>query len=1186
MRMRRVTRVLFVGVALAAAIVVAVAAGLAWLLGTEEGLRVAAARAMSASRGRLVIEEPHGALAGSVDIARLAYEGDGFRAELRGIVARADLLAALGGRVALGPLRAQSLQITLRESEAPKRGAAVLGFGVRIADAEIGELAVVRGGDRYALRAVRIEQASVAPGSPPAISGGASFEVADAAGKIDLAGSLEELRASVHLEGRGAILNVRAVVRPAERQPLRSLEARAESIDLARLDAALPRTAIEMTLNCAVAGKDALRGRFTAHNARSGALDRGLLPVSRVEGRFATSDYSELRLEALRIALAGGGRLEGEAHATAQRVNALLQASGVDLRAMRSDLRPTALRGPLEVSLRRDSQTVDGSLSQEGMSLDARVVRHGDRIEVRRLRAAAAGGEVRGWGHLDTRDKLPFRAELELSRFDPASFGDYPRGSLSGKASVAGQWGGERDIRVQWSIAQSTLNGLPLESRGGARIAGRRVSEARIESRLGGSRASVHGAFGRPGDDLVWSLNAPRLAELDPRLEGRLRASGVLSGSWAQPQGRFDAVAEGLRIGDAPRLDAASARLSGSLARHEMAIAARGRDVDLLAELRGGWGAQGWAGELRSAMNRGAYPLRLAAPAAFTFSREHFQLGRFEALLGEGRLLVEDLRWAPGAFASRGEFRGLPAHWLILALGAIRQVDGDLALDGEWSIAAAPRADGVFRLRRAGGDLRLLGESAVALGLSDATIDARFAKSRVALRAGAASRFGTLELDGEITPAAGASGLGLDAASALALQGRIDFADVRVLSRALLADGRVDGKLTAALAATGTLGEPSLRGELRGDALALELPPYGVFLRNGELRASLQGDRIEIESFRIGGGEGQFTARGSVPLRFAEGNARLFWIASRFTVLDRPELQLVATGSGDAYFDGKKLALSGDLRADRGRIEIARERLPKLSDDVQVVGADRPAARKRGPIPVKLDVRLDLGDNLEIRAQGLEGKLTGSLRFATSEDGELRAWGRIETLNATFFAYGQKLQVDPGILVFDGPIDNPSLQVTAWRRNLPVEAGVQVSGTARAPRLQVVSQPPVPEGERISWLVLGRPPSDATKADLGMLQAAAGALLARGDAMPLDRRIARAFGVDEITLRGTGEAQDRVVAVGKRLSDRFYVSYEQGIGTVASNLVKMDYSLSRRWSLRAETGTSSGGGVFYRYSWD
>ena len=86
------------------------------------------------------------------------------------------------------------------------------------------------------------------------------------------------------------------------------------------------------------------------------------------------------------------------------------------------------------------------------------------------------------------------------------------------------------------------------------------------------------------------------------------------------------------------------------------------------------------------------------------------------------------------------------------------------------------------------------------------------------------------------------------------------------------------------------------------------------------------------------------------------------------------------------------------------------------------------------------------------------------------------------------------------------PLDNPTLQITAWRRNQAVEAGVQVSGTALAPRVQIVSQPAVSEGERLSWLVLGRAPTDATKADLGLLQAAAGALLARGDSMPLGWR--------------------------------------------------------------------------------
>ncbi|HUQ25484.1 MAG TPA: translocation/assembly module TamB domain-containing protein [Burkholderiales bacterium] len=1165
----------------------AIAAG-AWLLGTNDGLRWALARATAASRGALEIEDAMGVLAGEVHLGRLAYRSDGFRIELREAGGRVDLLAALAGRVALAQVRAAALRIDLAENPPSRSTPPVLAFGVQLASADIELVEVRRGGTTFGLRAVHVEQAAIGAGS--SVSARATFRLADerfpAAVKAELQGTLENARVSLTAEEGGTTIEARAEISPSASHALQTVWVRAGPIDLARFNASLPSTAFELELSGSSFAADALRGTLAARNTRPGAADKGLAPIASIDARFATADFTALRLEALRIALAGGGRLEGQAHANFDRINALLQASAIDLRALRSDLRRTALRGPLEVSLTRDLQSVDGSLSQEGMNLDAHVVRRGTRVDIRRLRAAAAGGEVRGSGQMELVRGWPFRAELAFSRFDPAAFGDYPRGSISGSASLAGRLEGERDVNARWAIAQSTLNGLPLESRGHASLSKRGVSRAEIESKLGATRASAHGAFGRPGDELVWTLNAPRLAELDPRLEGKVRASGVLSGSWQEPQGRFDAIAEGLRIGNGPRLEMLTARLYGSLARHEAAISLRGRDLDLEADLRGGWGAQGWAGELRSALNRGGYPMRLVAPAALSFSPERFQLGRLEALVGEGKLLVEDLRWAPGALASRGEFRRLPAHWLILALGASARVDGDLALDGEWSIAAAPRIDGSLRLRRAGGDLRILGESPLDLGLGEASIDARFAKSRALVRAQAASRYGSLEASGEIAPAADAEGLAIGPASTLALEGRIAFADVRLLSRALLADGRLEGKLSAELKATGTLGEPLLRGEVRGEALALELPPYGVFLRNGELRASLQGERLQIDSFVIRGGEGQLSASGSLPLRLADGDARLTWTATRFTVLDQPELGLVASGRGEAHFDGKRLALSGDLRADRGRIEVARERLPKLGDDVRVTGGDRPAARRRGPLPVKLDVHLDLGDNLEIRAQGLEGKLIGHLDFATTDEGELRAWGKVQTLNATFFAYGQKLEVDPGILVFDGPVDNPSLQVTAWRRHLAVEAGVQVSGTVRAPRVQVVSQPPVPEGERISWLVLGRPPSDATKADLGMLQVAAGALLARGDAMPLDRRIARAFGLDELTLRGTGEAADRVVAVGKRLSDKLYISYEQGIGTVASNLVKMDYSLSRRWSLRAETGSSSGGGVFYRFSWD
>jgi translocation and assembly module TamB len=88
--------------------------------------------------------------------------------------------------------------------------------------------------------------------------------------------------------------------------------------------------------------------------------------------------------------------------------------------------------------------------------------------------------------------------------------------------------------------------------------------------------------------------------------------------------------------------------------------------------------------------------------------------------------------------------------------------------------------------------------------------------------------------------------------------------------------------------------------------------------------------------------------------------------------------------------------------------------------------------------------------------------------------------------------------------------------------------------------------------------------------------------------VPLQRRIIEGVGLDELTVRGAagGAASGQVVAFGKRLSDRLYVEYEQGI-TVAANLVRLTLVLTRTLSVNAQTSqTTSSFGFTYRRSFD
>ncbi len=1178
----------------------AIGAGAVWLFATEGGLRWSVAQLESASGGRLQVERPRGTLASGVFADRVLFESDAAKIDAERFAARLRPLALLSARLDIEPLSVERLSLALSPGEGGKPARPpVLPLGIKVGAAAVARLEISRGEARVALRDVRVERFEL--GALRALDAAGQLALDDprfpAAGRLQLGGSLEHLRATLTAQLGDARAEVNARLAPYQPQAVESLEVQASGLDLARFEPSLPRTDLAATLR-AQGTRQGFAGTASAQNGSAGPLDAGRLPIASIQAHFATDGFASATFDAARIVVADGGVLEGGGELAPGRGAATLSAQALNLRGLNSTLRRTALEGVLHFVLTPDEQTLRASLSQEGIRIAAEAARRGDTIEIGALRAEAGGGEASGAGTVKLGKPLSFTGQLELADFDPAALGDYPKGELNGKVELSGALGDAPHVDVGWNLDDSQLYDLALQTHGHARVARQRISNAQAQVRLEETQLDARGSFGASGDALEFTLAVPELAGLASDIAGRVQVRGTLRGTWQEPQAELAAQAEALQLPSGALIERATARFAGTAARHGLSLTARMYDTDIAAEVRGGvegglervlGGSPVWRGQLVSLSSSGAVSLQTVAPAPLVISRSRMELGRLEATLARGRILVREVVRTADRVTSSGEFTSLPAGWLFSAAGIGERVRSTLLLDGQWEIAAAPSLEGTLRVRRAQGDVTVVGDRTLDLGLDAVSLDARFTSAGVAAKMDVASKLLNGALGGQISRAPKAGGLGITHDSPIVLQGNVELASLGVLvGPYLAAEGRVDGRVSADLAVSGTLGAPALKATVRGEALSLDLPPYGVYLRDGALLARIENDLLEVERFEVHGGQGAFTAKGALPLRLADGNAKLAWRATQFTVLDRPNMRLVASGQGEAAFDGRKLFLTGELRADRGSLEYAADRLPTLNEDIVIEGEPRRTAAAKTPLPIALNVDLDLGDDLNVQMRGFEGKLAGRLNVKTTAEGELRAYGELRAVHATYLAYGQRLVVDPGTLIFDGRIDNPALQITAWRRNQAVEAGIQLSGTVRAPRLQLVSQPPVAENEKLSWLVLGRAPSDVTRADIGLLQAAATALIARGDttSMPLDRRLARTFGLDEITFRGTGEAEDRVVAFGKRLSDRLYVSYEQGIGTVASNLVKLDYSLGRRWSVRAETGTSSGGGLFYRFSWD
>ena len=407
----------------------------------------------------------------------------------------------------------------------------------------------------------------------------------------------------------------------------------------------------------------------------------------------------------------------------------------------------------------------------------------------------------------------------------------------------------------------------------------------------------------------------------------------------------------------------------------------------------------------------------------------------------------------------------------------------------------------------------------------------------------------------------------------------------------------IDGRGHVDVAAKGSLAHVVLEGTLTADDMRLDVPQYGVHWREGRLRGRFADNTLILEDLSFTGGDGRFTAHGTLARASREGGtdvapeARVNWTAEKFRALNRPDLQMTIGGSGVLAFESGKIAVRGDMDIIQGRIQYEPSRVGQLGNDVVIVGRPRSAANASATLDVPLAPRPQRrpGRRPALRRRGTRHAARRPAAPRYRANGALTARGTISAVNGTYFVFGQRLAIDRGKLIFDGPVDNPAIDVTALRRNAAVEAGVEVTGTVRVPRVRLVSNPPVPDGEKLSWLMTGQGLDRASRADVAALSAASAMLVGKGQ-RPLTTTLANSIGLDDISLRERSTAvvsgtTSQVVAFGKRINERLTLVYEQGL-SVANNALRIEYALTRSLTLRAEAGIISSIGLYFRRSYE
>ncbi|WP_273703193.1 translocation/assembly module TamB domain-containing protein, partial [Candidatus Accumulibacter vicinus] len=601
-------------------------------------------------------------------------------------------------------------------------------------------------------------------------------------------------------------------------------------------------------------------------------------------------------------------------------------------------------------------------------------------------------------------------------------------------------------------------------------------------------------------------------------------------------------------------------------------------------------------------------------------------------------LQLDQLRYQQSHWQSVGGLRALPVGAVLAEFPewsealAVRGNGEPLRLNGKWEIGADNAVGSSrttlpvarIRLWRDRGDLTI---GNLPLGLEEGTLSLLVSGGRcqgqIKLRG---QRLGEIAVD---FSAASSPDAWLDRQAPWRGELRLNAPDL-AWAGPLVGDGwQLGGRLSGSMLLAGTPAQPRLNGEWRGDGLAVRALDQGVRLERGKLllqlrseaetdvrlllkelsfeselqplpRALLLDSRIDAGKLRAG--PGRIEASGELRAGHSEGVLKLR--AERLGVLQRPDQWVLVSGDAELKLGERVLDVIGRLQLDAAYWELARSGTPQLSDDVLI---KRPASgQAKASVParlVSLNLEADLGRHFHFRGAGVESRLVGALKVRSEGSGVPRAIGSIRTEEGRFDAYGQKLDIERGILNFQGLLDNPGLNIRAMRSNLPVEAGVEVTGTARRPVVRLVSDPDVPDAEKLSWLVLGHAPDQQRGQDTSVLLAAAQTILGGQDGGPL-KAVQRSLGIDEFgisrgRLDGSGQRQTsriasttgfgtsdtttgQIVSIGKRLSSNMLISYEQSL-TTAGSIVKLTVNLSRNFSFAGYTGSATGLDLLWSY---
>jgi translocation and assembly module TamB len=867
--------------------------------------------------------------------------------------------------------------------------------------------------------------------------------------------------------------------------------------------------------------------------------------------------------------------------------------------AVQSDAGEFGIRGvrPFAVRLNGPIQAVD--LDPMNVAMEGQL--GADKLVVSSANVEAFDGQATVAGEIAWSPHDRWSVTGDASDINPGRVRDDLPGRLDFHFAADGLgFTSKSDFSVDIRNLTGRLRGSAASGSGRVARKGNAWDLDRVRLTLGHTDLSADGRIAE-AFDLHFAVDADDLSLLKQESRGKLTAQGTLRGTWADPvvngeihgrgiahegmtlaaiDGKIDFDASGARpsnvdlhasnfVYEGRTLSELGFTLDGSAGDHVAHLSAKAPGLTLDAELNGAFAHGQWQGRMRKLNVSGSESLQLAltSPVPVSLSADHTRVEWF-CLNGEPAKLCAEADWTPAKWSASVNANELPIRTLTSGLTPSIDYLGKLTVNGRafgggdapvQGNIRADLVDAAITHKLANGRIERItfGTGLVTLNASDTTADAKVTldagqtgsiKATLEARRSTA-RWQDMPLNGELHVQS--AGLGLITLYAPDID-------------------RVAGRVVTDLSVSGTVGTPLLDGMLKLTDGELDLYQVNFAMRGAQLEAQLHDNGLDF-SGAAHVGNGDVNTKGHVEWRDGMPYGQIQLNGQNLRVVDVPEAQIDASPGLDFKIQGRRIEVTGAVKVPYAKI-VPQDltNAVRASSDEMLVGAEPEDPSKR--FEVVSGISLTLGDKVTIDTFGLTARLTGTLVLRDDTDNITRGTGELSIEEGKYTAYGRRLDIERGRLVFNGgEVSNPGVDIRAVKQYPDVKAGVNVRGTLTQPRLTFFSEPSLPQSQILSLILAGGSLESAqNSAKSGQ---ATNELLAQGSAI-LAQQLGSRVGIEDVGLEQDLDNQTSLV-LGKYLSPRLYVSY--GISfTEQLNTLKLRYTLSDRWTIKTEVGQARG----------